>query len=101
MCVVPLHIARGVQNKVLEALAMGKTVVCTPQALEGLNAVPGKDVVVAENHNQFAEATIRLIKDQSGRNQFGANARICVENGYSWSKNLEILQHTIERKAQN
>ena len=42
LCVVPLKIARGIQNKVLEAMAMGKTVVCTSQALEGIDATPGK-----------------------------------------------------------
>src|SRR5690606_11948467 len=41
VCVAPLHIARGVQNKVLEAMAMARPVVCTPQALEGIPAEHG------------------------------------------------------------
>ena len=46
LVVAPLRIARGIQNKVLEAMAMGRPVLATPQAFEGLRAVPGRDLLV-------------------------------------------------------
>jgi sugar transferase (PEP-CTERM/EpsH1 system associated) len=96
VCVVPLRIARGIQNKVLEAFAMGKAVVCTPQALEGIEARPGADVIVARDESSFAESVLRLIESRDGRNQLGKKARLCVEKNYSWDKNLSLLGHTIE-----
>jgi sugar transferase (PEP-CTERM/EpsH1 system associated) len=96
VCVVPLRIARGIQNKVLEAFAMGKAVVCTLQALEGIEARPGDDVIVAGDEGSFSESVLRLIEARGDREHLGKNARLCVEKNYSWDKNLSILNHTIE-----
>jgi polysaccharide biosynthesis protein PslH len=95
VCVVPLRIARGIQNKVLEAFAMGKAVVCTPQALEGIRATPGKEVLVAENPEDFVECVTRLLNDLSTSQNLGRDARKCVEANYSWGKNLKILDEIL------
>ena len=91
LCIVPLRIARGVQNKVLEAMAMGKAVVSTPQALEGLRAEPGRDILVAENAEAFAAAVLRLLQAPDETARMGRNARACVETHYSWAENLRPL----------
>lgn len=90
-CVVPLQIARGIQNKILEGMAMGKAVVCTSQAFEGLNAAAGTDIIVADGAEAFAAATIALLKDPARATQVGARARACVERHYSWDGNLAVL----------
>jgi sugar transferase (PEP-CTERM/EpsH1 system associated) len=56
----PMRIARGIQNKVLEAMAMGKPVIVTSGALEGIDAIPGRDVILADQAQTFANAAIRL-----------------------------------------
>jgi sugar transferase (PEP-CTERM/EpsH1 system associated) len=91
VCIVPLRIARGVQNKVLEAMAMGKAIVCTPQALEGIEAVPERDVLTAEDEKSFSEAVLRLFKNKDLRERLGRQARQFVEKNHSWDSNLAIL----------
>ena len=79
----PLQIARGVQNKVLEAMAMGRPVVLTPQAGEGLDLADGRDVLVAPDAARFA-ARVREVFD--GRHpQLGARARARVVADYQWN----------------
>jgi sugar transferase (PEP-CTERM/EpsH1 system associated) len=56
----PMRIARGIQNKVLEAMAMGKPVIVTSGALEGIDATPGREVILADDAETFAAAAVRL-----------------------------------------
>ena len=91
VCVAPLKIARGIQNKVLEAMAMGKPVVCTPQALEGIRAPRDEAVLVAAEPAEFAARVLELLQAPARAAQLGANARQCVEQGYSWAANLRPL----------
>jgi glycosyltransferase involved in cell wall biosynthesis len=86
--VVPLRIARGIQNKILEAMAMGVPVVATPQAFEGIEAQPGRDLILGENAKKIAEEVIQLIKKVALRRSLGDNARRIIEENYCWSKNL-------------
>ena len=95
VCIVPLEIARGLQNKVLEAMAMGKAVVSTPDALEGIRAEIGRDVIVADDEGAFAERTIALLNNVSYAEQVGRNARRCVEEHYSWDANLAALEEIL------
>ena len=91
VCVVPLHIARGIQNKVLEAMAMGKALVCTPQALEGIHAESGKEVIIASDADAFAGAVIQLLGDKNIVPGLGTRARAFVEDHFSWKNNLALL----------
>ncbi|MQA18366.1 TIGR03087 family PEP-CTERM/XrtA system glycosyltransferase [Rugamonas rivuli] len=88
LAVAPLQIARGIQNKVLEAMAMGKTVVATPQALEGLSAVPGRDLISAAGAAEFIHHISRQLRNPG---DLGAAARQRVLNDYQWGKNLQRL----------
>lgn len=89
--VAPLRLARGVQNKVLEAMAMARPVVATPQALDGLEAQIGKEVLQAENEEAFANTLDRLLQhDQVGG--IGQAARARVMASYSWQHNLSRLE---------
>jgi sugar transferase (PEP-CTERM/EpsH1 system associated) len=92
VCVAPLRIARGVQNKVLEAMAMGKAVISTPYAFEGLAAVLGQDLEVAGDEERFAAVAVDLLKDSARAQMLGRNARHCVEQGYSWAASLRLLE---------
>jgi sugar transferase (PEP-CTERM/EpsH1 system associated) len=87
--VAPLHIARGLQNKMLEAMAMGKPVVATPAACQGLSAAAGRDVLLAETPPDFAQAVCSILR--AGVHDLGVNARLRVEADYDWGRNLQVL----------
>ena len=70
--VVPLLVARGVQNKVLEAMAMGKTVVASPPSLTGLGVCAGKHVLAAEAPNDWVSAISSVLSNDSQAAQLGA-----------------------------
>jgi sugar transferase (PEP-CTERM/EpsH1 system associated) len=87
--IAPLRIARGVQNKVLEALAMGKAVVASPQALTGLRLEPGVHALVASTPEVWAETVARLLADASLRRRLGDSGRAHVESYHRWESCLE------------
>lgn len=89
--VAPLRIARGIQNKVLEAMAMARPVVATPAAFAGIDAVPGRDLVVAENAAAVAEAIRALLGHPAAAASMGAAARLRMEEGYRWEACLAPL----------
>ena len=97
--VAPMRIARGIQNKVLEAMAMARPVVVTPDALEGIDAVPGHEVLLAEGADQFAAACLRAA--QPGSAAIGAAARRRVMADYVWAERLrgfDALLGTVPRE---
>ena len=98
ICIAPLRIARGIQNKVLEAMAMGKPTVCTPEALNGIPATPGVDIAVASDENTFAEQIIGLLADPDTATHLGGQARKFVENNASWEAKLSTLEYLMEKE---
>jgi sugar transferase (PEP-CTERM/EpsH1 system associated) len=86
--VAPLRIARGVQNKVLEALAMARHVVATPLAMQGLGRVLTGLVETASSPPQFAEAVLAGLDRRPVAN---AAARDCVIEQYGWHGAVERL----------
>ncbi len=84
VAVIPLRIARGVQNKTLEALATGKAVVASPQALTGLRAEPGVHALTATTPAEWADAVGNLLQDAEARRRLGAAGRRYVEEHHSW-----------------
>lgn len=97
LAVAPLRVARGIQNKVLEAMAMGKTVVLTPQALEGIDARPGSELLLAADAAAFADAVCAALERPDPA--IGRAARDCVESGYGWAARLAPLMPLLEGGA--
>jgi sugar transferase (PEP-CTERM/EpsH1 system associated) len=89
VAVVPLQIARGVQNKVLEAMAMEKAVVVSPPSLEGLGAKPDVHLVTATTIPEWIEAIPRLLMDPGLRQRLGTAARLYVEEHHRWDRCLK------------
>ena len=87
----PLRIARGIQNKVLEAMAMARPVVASPAAFEGIEAEPGRDLTVADGAQAMAAEISRLLTDEATRDALGAAARALVTRSYSWEHRLALL----------
>jgi sugar transferase (PEP-CTERM/EpsH1 system associated) len=94
----PLRLARGIQNKVLEAMAMAKIVVATPQAAEGIDATPGRDLLVADGDAALAAATRSALDDANGEagRAIGARARALIVAEYGWESALAGLADVLE-----
>jgi polysaccharide biosynthesis protein PslH len=88
VAVAPLSLARGVQNKVLEAMAMARPVVASPEAFEGIDAEPGRDLLVASSDEAFAAAVLRLLIDPAEAREIGTAARARMVARYAWERQL-------------
>jgi sugar transferase (PEP-CTERM/EpsH1 system associated) len=99
VCVVPLRYARGVQNKMLEAMASGCAIVTTPAAVAGVSAADGDEVVVTHDTNAFAAATLEFMRNPARRAAFGARARKHVERAFSWTPLMDRLVSLVEQHA--
>jgi sugar transferase (PEP-CTERM/EpsH1 system associated) len=89
--VAPLRIARGVQNKLLEALAMAKACVASPAAFAGIRARPGVELLSATTPAQWIEAITRLLGDSNMRRTLGDAGRGYVAAHHAWDTCLERL----------
>jgi sugar transferase (PEP-CTERM/EpsH1 system associated) len=97
--VAPLRIARGVQNKVLEALAMAKATVASPAALGGVKATPGRHLLAATTPAEWTESVLRLFNDDAFRTALGAAGRRYVEGQHSWESCLQPLEGILGLEA--
>lgn len=89
VAVAPLRIARGIQNKVLEAMAMARPVVASPEAHEGVRAVAGRDLLVADGAEAMAAAVMQVLAGQ--RPGLGTAARAAVLAWHDWKATLRRL----------
>lgn len=90
--VAPLRIARGVQNKVLEAMAMARPVIASAQAAEGLRAEAGRDFTLAEGEAEFARAVAGQLLHPAP----AVLARDSVLAHYDWARNLAVIDALFE-----
>ena len=97
ICIAPLQLARGIQNKILEAAAMGKAIVATPQAAEGISLLEEKEILIAKNPQVFAEKIVELLRNPKKARLLGRKARLKMEKNYSWEKKLAPLKEYLSR----
>ncbi|MGQ0660268.1 TIGR03087 family PEP-CTERM/XrtA system glycosyltransferase [Sphingosinicella sp.] len=99
--VAPLRIARGIQNKVLEAMAMARPVVASPAAFEGIEARPDRDLIVADGAEAMAASIRHVLADQLRATALGEAARKLVVGSYGWESRLAPLDAMLapERRA--
>lgn len=92
--VAPLRVARGLQNKVLEAMAMERVVVATPAAVRGIDATPPGDVLLAEGAPDFARFVGALLEPATRRRS--VVNRSYVADRFHWGRNLDAFLHLVE-----
>lgn len=96
VAVAPLQIARGIQNKVLEALAMGCPVMASPDALDGLAAQDCDGVTAADTCETWINRLLLVLESPQRRSQLGLAARQHVERDYQWGRQLAPLARLLE-----
>jgi glycosyltransferase involved in cell wall biosynthesis len=96
VAIAPLRIGSGTRLKILEAFAMRKAVVSTSLACEGLDVIPGKHLIVADQPEAFARQVLNLLQDYQRRAAL-ANAGCDLAQSYSW----EVCEDTLLSALRN
>ncbi len=94
--IAPLRVARGVQNKVLEAMAMAKPVIASAEAMTGINT-PEDASVIALNPDDMADAIISLLRDEARCIALGKAARDYVQEQFGWRSSLDQLDQLLAK----
>lgn len=98
----PMLSGGGTRLKILEAMAVGTPVVATSKGAEGLNAVPGEHILVADAPNAFANQVIRLLESKDLRDKLSFNGKHFVEENYNWElvfpRFLHLVENTVEQR---
>lgn len=93
--VAPLRVARGIQNKILEAMAMENRVMASSQGLEGINAELGSEVLLANTLEDYLEYLPKILKGDC--ESMGGSARNRILNDFDWESSLPIISRFLER----
>ena len=94
--VAPLRLARGIQNKVLEAMAMGRPVVASAGCAEAITANPGSELIAAADAQAFAGEIDALLRDAGRAAAVGAAGRQRVLGDYTWAAQLAPIDRHVE-----
>jgi sugar transferase (PEP-CTERM/EpsH1 system associated) len=94
--VAPLRLARGIQNKILEAMAMGRPVVASDACMAGIDAQAGNELLVASTAEDFAARIDELLRQPACAAAVGAAARTKVVQRYSWDAHLAVIDPYLE-----
>lgn len=95
LIVAPMRVARGLQNKVLEGMAMAKPVVASPEAAAGITVAGNEALCIAGDVDAMAMRIIELLSDQEQRRRIGEKARMAVISDYNWDAQLDRLGRLI------
>ena len=95
--VAPLRLARGVQNKVLEAMAMARPVVASSSCVDAIDALQGHDILAATDASEYAARIGDLLADWQRATAIGQAGRVCVLARYSWPARLAEIDHELVR----
>ncbi|MEZ0122764.1 MAG: TIGR03087 family PEP-CTERM/XrtA system glycosyltransferase [Candidatus Reddybacter sp.] len=97
VAIAPMRIARGIQNKVLEAMAMARPVIVSEAGIEGIKAIHGQDVLVARQASDYG----RYLEGVLAHNYegLGPSARRRVIQDFSWENNLPLVGQLLEKKS--
>jgi len=95
--IAPLNIARGTQNKILEAMAMGVPVITSRIAAGGVDALDHQHFVVCDSREDYLQAIARLMGDATERNRLAVAGRERMLTHHAWDKSMQRLDRIIER----
>lgn len=96
-----VRLAAGVQNKILEYMALGLPTITTSTGLEGLESIPDKDILVADSPQEFVQSILRLENDVNYAENLSVNALKYVQEHHSWSSKLAPFTAKINQILSN
>lgn len=91
--VAPLMIGGGIIVKILDAMAAGTPVVTTSVGNEGIEAVPDRDILIADGPSQFAEKVVRLLRDENLSQLLSENGKSFVRENFNWDRVVSRVEH--------
>ncbi len=97
--VAPIFTGAGQQNKILEAMALGRPCITTSQVNAAIKALPNKEIVIADSTDEFQEQIKLLLNSSENRQKIGRNARIFVEQNFKWEKQVSVLRSALCKLA--
>lgn len=97
LMVAPLNIARGTQNKILEAMAMGVPVVTSAVAAGGVDANAEEHFLVARSPAEYAQAVLRILSDRGERDRLAIAGRARMLTHHNWANSMKRLDAIVER----
>jgi glycosyltransferase involved in cell wall biosynthesis len=99
--VVPLRLGGGTRLKIVEAMAMGKAIVSTTLGAEGIDAIPGRDILIEDQPAAFADAVYRLLAEPGLAAHIGRSARKLAVDRYGWNEAARGLEAFYRRIIEN
>lgn len=97
--IAPMRCGSGTKVKVINAMAMGKAIVSSSVGAEGIQVESGKDLIITDAPQEFADQILQLLKDPARRRQMGENARKIVERYYDWRVIYKKMDTLYEKVA--
>jgi len=91
MMIVPLLSGSGMRIKIIEGMALGKTVISTSIGAEGIDYTDGENIIICDDYNEFYDRIKSLINSTSEIDRIGSNARRLVEDKYNNKKVIQKL----------
>jgi len=98
-CIVPLRQGSGTRVKIIESMALGTPVIATRKGAQGLDVTPEENILVADDHAEFAAQTVRLLRDPALRKRLAENGRRLVEEKYDQRVIGEQFNQLVEAVA--
>lgn len=96
VAIAPLRIGGGTRLKIVEAMALGRPVVATSIGAEGIDVKQGRDLLLADQPSEFAEAVLRLLAEPAEATALGLRGRHLVEKAYGWDSSAAELERLVE-----
>jgi glycosyltransferase involved in cell wall biosynthesis len=97
LMIAPLNIARGTQNKILEAMAMGVPVVTSRVAAGGVDATEGEHFLVADSPDEYAREAVSIMDDRALRERLAQAGRARMLTHHAWPRSMQRLDSIVER----
>jgi len=98
--VAPLRVARGIQNKILEAMAMGQAVVTVSSCAQAIGASADQGLLCADTAQAFADAVAQLLETPAAASTLGEQARCFVLEHFSWDAHLSGIDHYLDAEPE-
>lgn len=97
--VAPMRVARGVQNKVLEAMAMARPVIAAAGCVDAIAARSGEELIAAQSVQEYVEEVKRMVTSAEVANRIGAAGRACVVKRFSWDAHLSRIDRYLPAES--